>query len=136
MTIGKQRHGRPRHVGSSPFRSTTHGRSKRAGSWSSLGCRSLCRGTSVIVSPLGEIVAGPETGGEAVVRADLDLDAIPEAKYDFDVVGHYARSDIFRLVVNEQPMPPVVAERGDAHPTPLGLGEASPQPTLGPQDGA
>ena len=34
---------RPRHVGSSPFRSTTHGRSKRTGSWSSLGCRSIGR---------------------------------------------------------------------------------------------
>ena len=29
-------------------------------------------------------------------------------KYDFDVVGHYARPDIFRLHVNEEPQPPVV----------------------------
>jgi nitrilase len=33
---------------------------------------------------------------------------IPRSKYDFDVVGHYARPDIFRLYVNTQPMPPVV----------------------------
>jgi nitrilase len=71
----------------------------------------LCRGGSVIVSPLGEILAGPEVGGEAILRADLDLSAIAEAKYDFDVVGHYARPDVFRLTVNEQPAPAVVVER-------------------------
>jgi nitrilase len=71
----------------------------------------LCRGGSVIVSPLGEILAGPEVGGEAILRADLDLSAIAEAKYDFDVVGHYARPDVFRLTVNEQPAPAVVVEQ-------------------------
>jgi hypothetical protein len=25
---------------------------------------------------------------------------------DFDVVGHYARTDIFRLSVNSEPLPP------------------------------
>ena len=81
--------------------------------------RVLCRGASVIVSPLGEILAGPETGGEAILRAELDLGQITEGKYDFDVVGHYARPDIFKLSINEQPMPPVVSEN---KPTPL-IGE-------------
>ena len=71
----------------------------------------LCRGASVIVSPLGEILAGPQMGGEAILRADLDLGQIAEGKYDFDVVGHYARPDIFRLSVNERPMP--VVEHGE-----------------------
>jgi nitrilase len=31
-----------------------------------------------------------------VLHADRDLDRIAEAKYDFDVVGHYARPDVLR----------------------------------------
>ena len=68
----------------------------------------LCRGGSVIVSPLGHVLAGPAFGEETVLRADLDLDRIAEAKYDFDVVGHYARPDVFTLTVDERPRPPVV----------------------------
>jgi predicted amidohydrolase len=72
----------------------------------------LCRGASVIVSPFGEILAGPAIEGEAILRAEIDLGRIAEGKYDFDAVGHYARADVFRLVVNEQPMPAVVVEDG------------------------
>jgi predicted amidohydrolase len=73
----------------------------------------LCSGGSVIVSPLGELLAGPETGGEAILRAELDLGRIAEGKYDFDVAGHYARPDVFSLAVDERPKPPVrpAAER-------------------------
>jgi predicted amidohydrolase len=67
----------------------------------------LCRGASMIVSPLGEILAGPATDGEQILLADIDLDQIIEAKYDFDVVGHYARPDVFRLIVNDAPTPAV-----------------------------
>ena len=69
----------------------------------------LCAGRSVIVSPLGEVLAGPATDGEAILHARLDLGEVVEAKYDFDVVGHYARPDVFRLVVDESPRPPVVS---------------------------
>jgi nitrilase len=31
--------------------------------------------------------------------ADLELDAIVRGKFDLDVVGHYARPDVFRLHV-------------------------------------
>ena len=64
----------------------------------------MCRGNSVIVSPLGELLAGPEIDGEAILRAELDLGRIVEGKYDFDVAGHYSRPDVFRLEVNEQPL--------------------------------
>ena len=70
----------------------------------------LCRGASVIVSPLGKILAGPAVDGEAILRAELDLGQIAEGKFDFDVVGHYARPDVFRLSVNEHPQPAVVTE--------------------------
>ena len=45
----------------------------------------------------------PHFGGEAVLTADLDLGDIARGKYDLDVAGHYARPDVFRLLVNEQP---------------------------------
>ncbi len=62
----------------------------------------LMRGGSVIVGPLGQIIAGPVFGEEAILSAEIDLQDIPRAKMDFDVVGHYSRPDVFQLVVNEQ----------------------------------
>lgn len=57
-------------------------------------------GGSVIVSPLGKVLAGPLLGEEGVISAELDLDDIPRGKFDLDVVGHYARPDgmWFKLV--------------------------------------
>ncbi len=63
----------------------------------------LIDGGSVIVSPLGEILAGPLRGGEGVLLAELDLDDLARGKFDFDAAGHYARPDIFTLHVNETP---------------------------------
>jgi nitrilase len=55
----------------------------------------LCRGGSVIVSPLGELLAGPLYDAPGVLTAEIDLEDIVKAKLDFDVVGHYGRGDIF-----------------------------------------
>jgi nitrilase len=63
----------------------------------------LMRGGSMIVAPLGEILAGPDYSGETILYAEIDPDAVPRAKYDFDVVGHYARPDVFSLSVNVAP---------------------------------
>lgn len=57
----------------------------------------MCPGGSVIVSPLGEIIAGPLFGSAGALTAELDLEDIARAKLDFDVVGHYARRDIFKF---------------------------------------
>jgi nitrilase len=65
----------------------------------------LSRGGSCIVSPLGQMLAGPDFSGECILTADLDMGDIVRGKFDFDVVGHYARPDVFRLQVNEQPQP-------------------------------
>lgn len=70
----------------------------------------LSRGASVIVDPLGEPLAGPATEGPTILRADLDLGRVAEGKYDFDVVGHYARPDVFRLEVDQRPRNPVVGD--------------------------
>ncbi|MBC7977124.1 MAG: nitrilase [Myxococcales bacterium] len=61
------------------------------------------RGGSMIISPLGRILAGPHYDSEAVLTADIDLGEIAEGKFDLDVAGHYARPDVLRLSVNEQP---------------------------------
>jgi len=68
----------------------------------------LSRGGSCIVNPLGQILAGPNFTGESILTADLDMGDVARGKFDFDVVGHYARPDVFRLQVNEEARPVVV----------------------------
>jgi nitrilase len=62
----------------------------------------LSRGGSCIVNPLGQMLAGPNFTSECILTADLDMGDIARGKIDFDVVGHYARPDVFRLHVNEE----------------------------------
>lgn len=63
----------------------------------------ITRGGSCIVNPLGEFVVEPVFGKEEIIYATLDLDDITRGHFDFDVVGHYNRKDIFQLTVNEEP---------------------------------
>jgi len=86
----------------------------------------MSRGGSCIISPLGDILAGPDYEGESVLVAQLDLGDIARGKFDFDVVGHYARPDVFTLLVNDAPASPVVfktemgaAADGNASPAPI-----------------
>jgi nitrilase len=65
-------------------------------------------GGSCIIGPLGNVLAGPAWDGEQLLYADLDLADLPKAKFDFDVIGHYARPDVFTLHVDESGRPPVV----------------------------
>jgi nitrilase len=60
----------------------------------------LTAGGSCIVSPLGDVLAGPVYNEEALLFADLDLADTVRGKFDFDVTGHYARPDVFELRVN------------------------------------
>jgi len=85
----------------------------------------VCRGGSAIVSPLGEVLAGPLWDQEGMLIADLDLGEVARGKFDFDVVGHYARPDVFRLIVNERPTPPVVIKRAPANDPASGGDECS-----------
>ncbi len=61
----------------------------------------------MIVSPLGDVLAGPLWDEEGILFADLDLAEVTRGKLDFDAVGHYARPDIFQLVINDKPLNPV-----------------------------
>lgn len=68
----------------------------------------LINGGSTIISPLGEILAGPLRTGEGILRAELDLAELDRGYFDFDSVGHYARPDVFTLSVDESPHRTVV----------------------------
>ncbi len=62
---------------------------------------------TTIISPEGVALCDPITEGEGMAIADLDLTLITKRKRMMDSVGHYARPDIFRLLVN--------AEAGGSH---------------------
>jgi len=68
------------------------------------------RGGSAIIGPLGQVLAGPVFNEDVILTAEIDPGEIARGKYDFDVVGHYARPDVFRLHVNEKAATPVVAD--------------------------
>jgi nitrilase len=70
----------------------------------------VCRGGSCIVDPFGNFLAGPNFAEEAILVAEIDPAQIVRGKYDLDVVGHYARPDIFQLLVDERPKQPVTVE--------------------------
>lgn len=81
----------------------------------------VTRGGSCIVDPFGNFLAGPNTESEAILVAEIDRAQIVQGKYDLDVVGHYARPDIFQLNVDERPKRPVTtvqvndSDEGDQH---------------------
>ena len=62
----------------------------------------LHRGGSAIINPFGEYLGGPLWDEEGIACAELDMGQIREAKFDFDVTGHYTRPDVMRLFVNER----------------------------------
>lgn len=68
----------------------------------------ISRGGSRIVDPFGEFLAGPNFEGEAILTVEIDRSALARGKYDFDATGHYARPDVFRLIVDERRRSPVV----------------------------
>lgn len=72
----------------------------------------MSRGGSVIISPLGEVLAGPLWDAEGILTAEIDPGLLIRSKLDFDAVGHYARPDVLRLWLNDLPKPPVIRETG------------------------
>jgi nitrilase len=64
-------------------------------------------GDSVVIAPGGEIVSGPIRKESGILYADIDLNNVAVSRRALDVVGHYARPDIFTLKVNNQKQVPV-----------------------------
>jgi nitrilase len=73
-------------------------------------------GGSCIIGPLGQVLAGPDFAGEAILTAEIDRREIARARLDFDAVGHYARPDVFQLLVDETPRPAVTFRQSPAAP--------------------
>ncbi len=51
---------------------------------------------------MGEVLAGPMRNERGLLVAQIDTAELVKARYDFDVVGHYARPDVFSLSVDER----------------------------------
>jgi nitrilase len=73
----------------------------------------VTRGGSCIVDPFGNFLAGPNTDDEVILTAEIDRAQIVRGKFDLDVVGHYARPDIFQLQVDERAKKPVTTQGTD-----------------------
>jgi predicted amidohydrolase len=63
----------------------------------------VMRGGSAAIGPDASYMAGPVYDEACIVYADLDLALIAEGHLTMDSDGHYARPDVFRLEVNDQP---------------------------------
>lgn len=60
-----------------------------------------CPGGSCVVDPYGRYIAGPVWDREEMLIADLNLGDIITSRIDLDINGHYARPDVFELIVHE-----------------------------------
>ena len=65
----------------------------------------MSRGNSIIVDPYGDVLAGPVSETEAILYAEVDIATFAQSRRQFDVVGHYARPDVFHLSVRNPSEP-------------------------------
>ncbi len=73
-------------------------------------------GDSAIVNPDGEFIAGPLREQEGILYAEIDPVQMRGPKWMLDVAGHYARPDVFELIVHTEARPLITLEKGRANP--------------------
>jgi nitrilase len=71
---------------------------QEAGEWINVG-------DSAIVNPDGEFIAGPLREQEGILYAEVDPEQMRGPKWMLDVAGHYARPDVFELLVHRSARP-------------------------------
>ncbi|KAL8765475.1 MAG: hypothetical protein Q9194_006548 [Teloschistes cf. exilis] len=61
----------------------------------------VCRGGSCIISPSGDVLAGPlwDLEDELLIIGDVDFEDCERGRLDLDVAGSYSRNDAFELRV-------------------------------------
>ena len=62
----------------------------------------LANGGSCIAGPDGEWIVQPVLNKEGLIYQTLDFNRVYEERQNFDVVGHYARPDVTKLIVNRE----------------------------------
>lgn len=68
----------------------------------------VSRGGSCIVSPFGDVLAGPQRDDdEGLIYADVDMRDCIRGRLDLDTAGSYSRNDAFKLTVQGLDMDPL-----------------------------
>ncbi|KAI1206162.1 carbon-nitrogen hydrolase [Annulohypoxylon truncatum] len=68
----------------------------------------LSRGGSAIISPFGDVIAGPQWEDEkGIIYADVDFDDCIRGRLDLDAAGSYSRNDSFKFYVEGLDLDPL-----------------------------
>jgi nitrilase len=62
----------------------------------------MANGGSCVAGPDGEWVLEPVTDSESLSVVEIDHERVLEERHSLDVVGHYSRPDVTRLVVSRK----------------------------------
>jgi nitrilase len=103
--VGTEKHGALSSASTEDLPATTNGTTHNHDAENE---QFISRGGSCIISPLGDVLAGPvwETDKTELLISECDFDDCERGRLDLDVAGSYSRSDAFKLTVEGLDMTP------------------------------